>query len=129
MNIEMIFSLLGGLGLFLYGLKLMSEGIENVAGSKMKGILEMCTKNRLVGVIVGAIFTAVIQSSSAATVMVVSFVNSGLMTLMQSVGVIMGANIGTSITAQLVVLKFEAIAPLFIICGVIMVMFFKKPII
>ncbi len=129
MNIDMILGLLGGLGLFLYGLKLMSEGIENVAGSKMKGILALCTKNRLIGVIVGAVFTAIIQSSSAATVMIVSFVNSGLMTLMQSVGVIMGANIGTSITAQLVVLKFEAIAPLFIIGGVIMVMFFKKPII
>lgn len=129
MKLDMILSLFGGLGLFLYGLKLMSEGIENVAGSKMKGILALCTKNRFVGVLAGAIFTAIIQSSSAATVMVVSFVNSGLMTLMQSVGVIMGANIGTSITAQLVVLKFEAIAPLFIIVGVVMVMFFKKPII
>ena len=102
MSSTMIISMLGGLGLFLYGMKLMGEGIEKVAGSKMKTILEWCTKNRLIGVIVGTIFTAIIQSSSAATVMVVSFVNSGLMNLMQAVGVIMGANIGTTVTAQIV---------------------------
>lgn len=125
----MIISMLGGLGLFLYGMKLMSDGIEKVAGSKMKTILEWCTKNRLIGVIVGAVFTAIIQSSSAATVMVVSFVNSGLMNLMQAVGVIMGANIGTTITAQIVAFKLDSIAPLFVITGVVMIMFVKKEIV
>ena len=114
---------------FLYGMKLMSDGIEKVAGSKMKTILEWCTKNRLIGVIVGAVFTAIIQSSSAATVMVVSFVNSGLMNLMQAVGVIMGANIGTTITAQIVAFKLDSIAPLFVITGVVMIMFVKKEIV
>lgn len=126
MDTTMIIGLLGGLGLFLYGMKLMGEGIEKVAGSKMKTILEWCTKNRLVGVVVGTIFTAIIQSSSAATVMVVSFVNSGLMSLMQSVGVIMGANIGTTVTAQIVSFNLDAIAPLFVIVGVIMIMFSKN---
>lgn len=121
-----IFLLLGGLGLFLYGMKLMSDGLEKVAGSKMKDILALFTKNRFIGVIVGMLVTAVIQSSSATTVMVVSFVNSGLISLLNSVGVIMGANIGTTITAQLVSFDFEAIAPLFIIFSVIMVMFFKN---
>ena len=126
MNSTMIISMLGGLGLFLYGMKLMGEGIEKVAGSKMKTILEWCTKNRLIGVLVGTAFTAVIQSSSAATVMVVSFVNSGLMNLMQAVGVIMGANIGTTVTAQIVAFKLDSIAPLFVITGVVMIMFFKN---
>lgn len=126
MSSTMIISMLGGLGLFLYGMKLMGEGIEKVAGSKMKTILEWCTKNRLIGVIVGTIFTAIIQSSSAATVMVVSFVNSGLMNLMQAVGVIMGANIGTTVTAQIVSFDLDSIAPIFVITGVVMIMFFKN---
>ncbi len=126
MNSTMVIGLLGGLGLFLYGMKLMGEGIEKVAGSKMKTILEWCTKNRLVGVIVGAVFTAIIQSSSATTVMVVSFVNSGLMNLMQAVGVIMGANIGTTVTAQIVSLDLDSVAPIFVIIGVVMIMFFKN---
>ena len=126
MSSTMIISMLGGLGLFLYGIKLMGEGIEKVAGSKMKTILEWCTKNRLIGVIVGTIFTAIIQSSSAATVMVVSFVNSGLMNLMQAVGVIMGANIGTTVTAQIVAFDLDSIAPIFVITGVVMIMFFKN---
>lgn len=126
MSSTMIISMLGGLGLFLYGMKLMGEGIEKVAGSKMKTILEWCTKNRLIGVIVGTIFTAIIQSSSAATVMVVSFVNSGLMNLMQAVGVIMGANIGTTVTAQIVAFDLDSIAPVFVITGVVMIMFFKN---
>lgn len=125
MNSTMIISMLGGLGLFLYGMKLMGEGIEKVAGTKMKTILEWCTKNRFIGVLVGAVFTAIIQSSSAATVMVVSFVNSGLMNLMQAVGVIMGANIGTTITAQIVAFNLDSIAPVFVIIGVVMIMFFK----
>jgi len=122
----MIISMLGGLGLFLYGMHLMSDGIERVAGSKMKTILAWCTKNRLVGVIVGTIFTAIIQSSSAATVMVVSFVNSGLMNLMQAVGVIMGANIGTTVTAQIVAFNLDSVAPIFVIIGVVMIMFVKN---
>lgn len=126
MNSTMFISMLGGLGLFLYGMKLMGDGIEKVAGSKMKTILEWCTKNRLVGVLVGTIFTAIIQSSSAATVMVVSFVNSGLMNLMQAIGVIMGANIGTTVTAQIVAFKLDSIAPLFVITGVVMIMFCKN---
>ena len=126
MSSTMIISMLGGLGLFLYGMKLMGEGIEKVAGSKMKTILEWCTKNRLIGVIVGTIFTAIIQSSSAATVMVVSFVNSGLMNLMQAVGVIMGANSGTTVTAQIVAFDLDSIAPVFVITGVVMIMFFKN---
>lgn len=126
MNSAMIISMLGGLGLFLYGMKLMGEGIEKVAGSKMKTILEWCTKNRFIGVVVGTIFTAIIQSSSAATVMVVSFVNSGLMNLTQAVGVIMGANIGTTVTAQIVAFNLDSIAPLFVIAGVVMIMFFKN---
>ena len=126
MNSSMVISMLGGLGLFLYGMKLMGEGIEKVAGSKMKTILEWCTKNRFIGVIVGTVFTAIIQSSSAATVMVVSFVNSGLMNLTQAVGVIMGANIGTTITAQIVAFNLDSIAPLFVIAGVVMIMFSKN---
>ena len=127
MSITNILSLIGGLGFFLYGMKLMSVGMENVAGSKMKSILEFCTRNRLTGVIVGALFTAVIQSSSATTVMVVSFVNSGFMSLVQSLGVIMGANIGTAVTGQIVSFDLEAIAPVFILVGVIMHNFSKKP--
>ncbi|MGL4452888.1 MAG: Na/Pi cotransporter family protein [Sarcina sp.] len=113
--------LLGGLGLFLYGMKIMGEGLENSAGDKLKGILEKVTKNRFIGVIVGAIVTAVVQSSSATTVMVVGFVNAGLMNLIQAAGVIMGANIGTTITAQLVAFKLTDYAPLFIAIGALIV--------
>ena len=101
----------GGLGLFLFGMKLMGDGLENAAGEKLKSILERVTSNKYIGVLVGTIVTAVIQSSSATTVMVVSFVNAGLMTLMQAAGVIMGANIGTTITAQMVSLDLDKIAP------------------
>ena len=123
---EMILGMAAGLGLFLYGMELMSKGMEKVAGSKMKSVLEMCTKNRFVGVIVGILFTAVIQSSSVTTSMVVSFVNSGLMTLTQAVGPILGANIGTTITGQLVSFDLAAIAPVFIFAGVILILFSKK---
>ena len=123
---EMILGMAAGLGLFLYGMDLMSKGMEKVAGSKMKSVLEMCTKNRFVGVIVGMLFTAVIQSSSVTTSMLVSFVNSGLMTLTQAVGPILGANIGTTITGQLVSFDLKAIAPVFIFVGVILILFFKK---
>ena len=125
-NFETIIGLIGGLGLFLYGMKLMGDGLENSAGDKLKGILEKVTSNRFIGVFVGALVTAVIQSSSATTVMVVSFVNAGLMTLMQAVGVIMGANIGTTITAQMVSFKLDAIAPLVIGIASIIVITSKK---
>ena len=119
-GIQMLIQLIGGLGLFLYGMKLMGEGLENAAGENLKNILEKVTSNKFMGVIVGAIVTAIIQSSSATSVMVVSFVNAGLMNLSQTVGVTMGANIGTTITAQMVTLDFEAIVPLFIGIGAIM---------
>lgn len=125
-NFETIIGLIGGLGLFLYGMKLMGDGLENSAGDKLKGILEKITSNRFIGVIVGALVTAVIQSSSATTVMVVSFVNAGLMTLIQAAGVIMGANIGTTITAQMVSFKLDAIAPLVIGIASIIVITSKK---
>ena len=104
----------------------MSEGLEKAAGAKMRSILEFFTKNRFIGMIVGIIFTAVIQSSNATTVMVVSFANSGLMSLMQASGVILGANIGTTITGQLIAFNLSDIAPLVVIIGVVMVMFCKK---
>lgn len=126
MSITTIFSLFGGLGMFLYGMKLMSEGLEKAAGAKMRSILEFFTKNRFIGMVVGIIFTAIIQSSNATTVMVVGFVNSGLMNLMQASGVILGANIGTTVTGQLIAFNLSDIAPLIVIIGVIMVMFFKK---
>ena len=116
----------GGLGLFLFGMKLMGDGLENAAGEKLKSILERVTSNKYIGVLVGTIVTAVIQSSSATTVMVVSFVNAGLMTLMQAAGVIMGANIGTTITAQMVSLDLDKIAPIFIGLGAIGLLALKK---
>ena len=105
MNFTVILELAGGLGLFLFGMHLMSEGIEKAAGAKLRKILEVFTTNRFTGMIVGIIFTGIIQSSSACTVMVVSFVNSGLMNLYQAAGVIFGANIGTTVTSQLVSLE------------------------
>lgn len=126
MSIVTIISLAGGLGLFLYGMKLMSEGLEKAAGARMRSILEFFTKNRFVGMLVGVLFTAIIQSSSATTVMVVSFVNSGLMTLAQAAGVIMGANIGTTVTSQLIAFNLSDVAPLFVMIGVVMVMFSNK---
>lgn len=126
MNLEIILSMAGGLGLFLFGMRVMSESIEKVAGAKLRQILEQLTTNRFKGILVGIIFTAIIQSSSACTVMVVSFVNSGLMTLYQAAGVIFGANIGTTITSLLVSFKLEKAAPIILLAGVIIVMFCKK---
>lgn len=123
MSISILLSLAGGLGLFLYGMKLMSEGIEKTAGAKLRGILEFFTKNRLMGMVVGIVFTGVVQSSSACTVMVVSFVNSGLMNLYQAAGVIFGANIGTTVTSQLVSFNLSEAAPVFLLGGVLAVMF------
>ena len=126
MGITDVLALLGGLALFLYGMQMMSNGLEAAAGNRMKSILEKLTSNRVKGVLVGAAITAVIQSSSATTVMVVGFVNSGLMTLKQAVWVIMGANIGTTITGQLIALDIGSIAPLFAIAGVGAIMFIKS---
>ena len=126
MKIADVFSLLGGLALFLYGMQMMSGGLEAAAGNRMKQILEKLTANRFLGVIVGAVITAVIQSSSATTVMVVGFVNSGMMTLQQAVWIIMGANIGTTITGQLIALDIGALAPLIAFVGVALIVFVKK---
>ena len=126
MKITDFFSLLGGLALFLYGMQMMSNGLEAAAGNRMKQILEKLTANRFLGVLVGAGITAVIQSSSATTVMVVGFVNSVMMTLRQAVWIIMGANIGTTITGQLIALDIGEVAPLLAFAGVALIMFTKK---
>ena len=127
MESTVILGLLGGLALFLYGMHMTSSGLEAAAGNKMKKILERLTSNRFLGILVGALITAAIQSSSAVTVMVVGFVNSKLMTLKQAIWVIMGANIGTTITGQLIALDVGMLAPIFAITGVVMVVFMKKP--
>lgn len=126
MDLSVIVSLMGGLGLFLLGMKQMSDGLEKAAGAKMRGILEAVTTNRLMGTLVGIVFCAVIQSSSATTVMVVSFVNAGMMTLYQAAGVIMGANIGTTVTSQLVSFNLSEYAPIFLFLGVLMTQFVKN---
>lgn len=126
MSFGTILTMAGGLGLFLFGMELMSDSIEKVAGARLRRILEIFTTNRFMGMIVGIIFTGIIQSSSACTVMVVSFVNSGLMNLYQAAGVILGANIGTTITSQLVSFNLTKIAPLILLVGVVVMMFTKK---
>lgn len=126
MSANYIMGLLGGLALFLYGMQMMSTGLESAAGNKMKVILEKLTANRFVGVFVGALITAIIQSSSATTVMVVGFVNSGMMTLSQAVWIIMGANIGTTITGQLIALDVGELAPVIAFVGVAAVVFLKN---
>ena len=126
MTIATIFLLLGGLGLFLYGMNMMSDGLENIAGDRMRQVLEMLTKKRIAGVGVGAGVTALIQSSSATSVMVVGFVNAGLMTLFQASGVIMGANIGTTITAQLIAFKLSDVAPLILFIGMLLTIFMQR---
>ena len=128
-----MFALFGGFGMFLYGMHIMAEGLQKTAGNKMKSLLAILTNNRFVGVLVGAVVTAIIQSSSASTVMVVGFVNAGLMNLVQATGVIMGANIGTTITSWIVssaewmvFLKPDKIAPLIIGLGAVMLFFGKS---
>ncbi len=115
---SIVFGIVGGLGLFLYGMTIMGDGLQKTAGDKMKRIIEILTNNRIIAVIVGALVTAIVQSSSATTVMVVGFVNASIMSLTQATGVIMGANIGTTITAQLVSLNLNAIAPVVVGIGV-----------
>lgn len=126
MNSNMLIMLLGGLGLFIYGMKMMGDGLEKAAGNRLKRLLEILTENRLMGLMVGAIVTAIIQSSSATTVMVVGFVNAGIMTLNQAVGVIMGANIGTTMTAFLISLNLTSVAPIAIFLGVGLIFFSKR---
>ncbi|WP_072725179.1 Na/Pi cotransporter family protein [Tepidibacter thalassicus] len=118
--------ILGGLGLFLYGMNLMGSGLQKAAGEKLKKVIELLTSNRFMGVLVGTLVTAIIQSSSATTVMVVGFVNAGIMKLTQAVGVIMGANIGTTVTAQLVSFKLTDLAPVAVGIGMIIYLFSSK---
>ena len=126
MNLGILLSMAGGLGLFLFGMELMSDSIEKVAGAKLRRILEIFTTNRFMGMIVGILFTGIVQSSSACTVMVVSFVNSGLMNLYQAAGVILGANIGTTVTSQLISFNLSEYAPAFLLAGVVVMMFCKR---
>lgn len=123
---NIILSMAGGLGLFLFGMRVMSDSIEKVAGAKLRRILEIFTTNRFTGMLVGIVFTGIIQSSSACTAMVVSFVNAGLMNLYQAASVIFGANIGTTITSQLVSFNLSAYAPIILLAGVLLAMFVKK---
>ena len=125
-DVGMIFKFVGGLGMFLFGMDMMAKGLQQSAGGKMKQWLGVLTRNRLMAVLAGALITAVIQSSSATTVMVVGFVNAGLMSLYQAVGVIMGANIGTTITGQLITFKIDDYIPLFIIIGAALILFMKQ---
>ncbi|MDO5725283.1 MAG: Na/Pi cotransporter family protein [Tissierellia bacterium] len=117
---EIVLPILGGLGIFIYGMNLMGSGLQKAAGSRLKKMIAVLTKNRFLGVVVGALVTAIIQSSSATTVMVIGFVNAGLMNLYQAVGIIMGANIGTTITSQLIAFNLTAYAPLAVVIGVFM---------
>ncbi|MGN1343170.1 MAG: Na/Pi cotransporter family protein [Traorella sp.] len=126
MSVDYVLSLLGGLALFLYGMHMMSVGLSEACGDKMREILEKLTSKWYLGIMVGAGITALIQSSSATTVMVVGFVNSGLMTLRQAIWIIMGANIGTTITGLLIALNMGDIAPILAILGVIMVVFINN---
>lgn len=125
---NLILTLMGGLGLFLFGMNFMSQGLQKAAGAKLRSVLTAISKNKYIAVLFGALFTAIIQSSGATTVMVVTFVNAGLMELTQAVGIIFGANIGTTITAQLVSFNLTAIAPVILFVGVVMFLFMKKPI-
>lgn len=123
---EFVFGLVGGLGLFVYGIYLMGEGLQHAAGDRLRSLLKALTKNALIGTLVGAFITSIIQSSSATTVMVVGFVNAGLMTLRQALGVIFGANIGTTVTAQIIAFKMTEYALPVIAIGTILYLFINK---
>ena len=123
---KVAFQAMGGLGLFLFGMKLMSEALQRVAGDKLRSFLEMVSTNRWVGAATGALVTAVVQSSSLTTVTVVGFVNAGLLSLSQAVGVILGANVGTTITAQIIAFKLSSLAPVAIFIGVAIKFFSKR---
>ena len=126
MTLFEFFTLLGGVGLFLYGMSLMSQGLKLAAGNKLRSILEYATSNRMVAVAVGILVTLLVQSSSATDMMVISFVNSGLMTLAQAIGVIMGANIGTTVTAQITAFNLSDYAPFILLIGAVLYLFVKK---
>lgn len=126
MSLFELFSLLGGVGLFLYGMTIMSTGLKNACGENLRVILEHATKNKIISVVVGVAITMLIQSSSATDVMVIGFVNSGLMSLTQAIGVIMGANIGTTITAQITAFNLSAYAPMILFVGAVMYLFIKR---
>lgn len=131
--LNIVIPFVGGLGMFIYGMQIMAQGLENAAGNRMKSLLEVLTKNKMMGVLLGAVITAVIQSSSATTVMVVGFVNAGIMNLTQAMGVIMGANIGTTVTGWLVssvewakILSPSTLAPIAIMVGVVIMLIGKR---
>ena len=125
MNINQVISLFGGLALFLFGMRVMGDGLQRAAGPKLKNILSLMTRNRLIAMLTGLCVTAVIQSSGATTVMVVGFVNAQMLTLAQAVGVIIGANIGTTATSLILSIKFDPGA-VFAFAGILMVMIFEK---
>lgn len=129
MSVANILSMAGGLGLFLFGIRTMGDGLENTAGAKLKRMLEVLTGNRFLAVLVGFVVTAIIQSSTATTVMVVGFVNAGMMSLAQAVGVIMGANIGTTVTSLLIALNFSSVAAAAVLVGVILMLASKKTVV
>lgn len=129
MSVANILSMAGGLGLFLFGIRTMGDGLENAAGAKLKRMLEALTGNRFLAVLVGFVVTAIIQSSTATTVMVVGFVNAGMMSLAQAVGVIMGANIGTTVTSLLIALNFSSVAAAAVLVGVILMLASKKTVV
>ena len=129
MGVANILSMAGGLGLFLFGIRTMGDGLENAAGAKLKRMLEVLTGNRFLAVLVGFVVTAIIQSSTATTVMVVGFVNAGMMSLAQAVGVIMGANIGTTVTSLLIALNFSSVAAAAVLVGVILMLASKKTVV
>ncbi len=129
MSVANILSMAGGLGLFLFGIRTMGDGLENAAGAKLKKMLEVLTGNRFLAVLVGFVVTAIIQSSTATTVMVVGFVNAGMMSLAQAVGVIMGANIGTTVTSLLIALNFSSVAAAAVLVGVILMLASKKTVV
>ena len=125
MTITNLFTMLGGVGLFLFGMTAMSSGLQNAAGDKLRGILEQVTSSKIKGVLLGIGVTVMIQSSSATDMMVIGFVNSGLMEITQAIGVIMGANIGTTVTAQITAFDLSAFAPVLLFCGCVMALFRK----
>ena len=129
MSVANILSMAGGLGLFIFGIRTMGDGLENAAGAKLKRMLEVLTGNRFLAVLVGFVVTAIIQSSTATTVMVVGFVNAGMMSLAQAVGVIMGANIGTTVTSLLIALNFSSVAAAAVLVGVILMLASKKTVV
>ena len=126
MTIENVLGIIGGIAVFLFGIKIMGNGIERLAGAKLKSILEKLTTNRFLGLLVGTVITGIIQSSNAVSVMTVGFVNAGLMPLENAVGVIMGANVGTTITGQLIAFNIDAYAPIIAFVGVMAMTFLKK---